>query len=124
MIANNKEMAISDIAFFTYFIAFVYLSKKDINRIHAKWIKQKKNPYYKRFMLDNLKSSNKKNGFINNIIGIWDDHDYGLNNAGASLSFKDLSKRFLLEFLDEYYPNKNIRYFILDLYLCAFVAYE
>ena len=34
------------------------------------------------------------------IIGIWDDHDYGMNNAGKEFSLKDESKDLLLDFLE------------------------
>ena len=35
-----------------------------------------------------------------NIIGIWDDHDYGINDGGKSYSKKKESKELLLDFLD------------------------
>nr|XP_029122799.1 uncharacterized protein LOC105052891 isoform X1 [Elaeis guineensis] len=35
------------------------------------------------------------------VIGTWDDHDYGLNDAGKEFSGKDTSQRLLLDFLDE-----------------------
>ncbi|KAJ0987148.1 hypothetical protein J5N97_005504 [Dioscorea zingiberensis] len=35
------------------------------------------------------------------IIGTWDDHDYGLNDAGKEFSGKISSQRLLLDFLDE-----------------------
>jgi len=36
-----------------------------------------------------------------NIIGVWDDHDFGLNNAGASFKHKDLTQQLWLDFMDE-----------------------
>ncbi|XLS30423.1 alkaline phosphatase D family protein [Flavobacteriaceae bacterium M23B6Z8] len=33
------------------------------------------------------------------ILGTWDDHDYGLNDGGAFFSFKDESQKFFLDFL-------------------------
>ncbi|BBN19028.1 alkaline phosphatase D [Marchantia polymorpha subsp. ruderalis] len=35
------------------------------------------------------------------IIGTWDDHDYGLNDAGKELSTKDVSQKLMLDFFDE-----------------------
>uniref|UniRef100_A0ACD5YU21 Uncharacterized protein n=1 Tax=Avena sativa TaxID=4498 RepID=A0ACD5YU21_AVESA len=35
------------------------------------------------------------------VIGTWDDHDYGLNDAGKEYSGKVFSQRLLLDFLDE-----------------------
>ncbi|KAL2609469.1 hypothetical protein R1flu_028042 [Riccia fluitans] len=35
------------------------------------------------------------------IIGTWDDHDYGMNDAGKELSSKDVSQQLMLDFLDE-----------------------
>ncbi|XP_020111109.1 uncharacterized protein LOC109726088 isoform X2 [Ananas comosus] len=35
------------------------------------------------------------------VIGTWDDHDYGLNDAGKEFTGKNTSQRLLLDFLDE-----------------------
>ncbi|XP_010266313.1 PREDICTED: uncharacterized protein LOC104603847 isoform X2 [Nelumbo nucifera] len=35
------------------------------------------------------------------VIGTWDDHDYGLNDAGKEFSRKEINQRLLLDFLDE-----------------------
>ncbi|KAB2096342.1 hypothetical protein ES319_A01G102400v1 [Gossypium barbadense] len=35
------------------------------------------------------------------VVGTWDDHDYGLNDAGKELSAKTTNQRLLLDFLDE-----------------------
>ncbi|XVF63491.1 hypothetical protein PTKIN_Ptkin09bG0090900 [Pterospermum kingtungense] len=35
------------------------------------------------------------------VIGTWDDHDYGLNDAGKEFSYKITNQRLLLDFLDE-----------------------
>jgi alkaline phosphatase D len=34
------------------------------------------------------------------VIGVWDDHDYGINDGGKYFTKKDESKKLLLEFLD------------------------
>ena len=35
------------------------------------------------------------------IIGTWDDHDYGMNNAGKYWEHKEIAKDLFLDFLDE-----------------------
>jgi hypothetical protein len=42
------------------------------------------------------------------VIGTWDDHDYGLNDAGKEFSGKVITQRLLLDFLDE--PEDSKRY--------------
>lgn len=42
------------------------------------------------------------------ILGIWDDHDYGKNNEDRFFPYKGLSKKLFLEFLDE--PQDSERY--------------
>lgn len=39
------------------------------------------------------------------VIGIWDDHDYGVNDGGKNFSGKDESKALMLDFLDV--PKSN-----------------
>jgi hypothetical protein len=38
---------------------------------------------------------------ISQIVGTWDDHDYGLNDAGKEFEGKDVSQQLMLDFLDE-----------------------
>lgn len=59
------------------------------NEMQAKYNKAKNNPAYSR-----LRESAK-------VIGTWDDHDYGLNDAGKEFSEKITNQRLLLDFLDE-----------------------
>jgi alkaline phosphatase D len=35
------------------------------------------------------------------VIGTWDDHDFGLNDAGKELEGKQTSQKLMLDFLDE-----------------------
>lgn len=35
------------------------------------------------------------------IIGVWDDHDYGMSNGDRSFKSKDLMREIFLDFLDE-----------------------
>jgi alkaline phosphatase D len=41
------------------------------------------------------------------VVGVWDDHDYGLNNGGASLKTKDMVKEIFFDFIDE--PKNSTR---------------
>ncbi|KAJ9541929.1 hypothetical protein OSB04_028435 [Centaurea solstitialis] len=38
---------------------------------------------------------------ISKVIGTWDDHDYGLNDAGKEFPHKHTNQRLMLDFLDE-----------------------
>ncbi|KAJ4793573.1 Calcineurin-like metallo-phosphoesterase superfamily protein [Rhynchospora pubera] len=58
----------------------------------------KSNPGYARLRQGHPKVS---------IIGTWDDHDYGLNDAGKEFPYKDTSQQLLLDFLDE--PHNSPR---------------
>ncbi|CAK8538487.1 unnamed protein product [Lathyrus sativus] len=57
--------------------------------MEAKYQKAKSNPGYAR-----VKESAK-------VIGTWDDHDYGLNDAGKEFHKKETNQKLLLDFLDE-----------------------
>jgi alkaline phosphatase D len=35
------------------------------------------------------------------VIGVWDDHDYGKDNAGSEFCGKDLIRELYLNFIDE-----------------------
>lgn len=35
------------------------------------------------------------------IIGVWDDHDFGMDNSGKDYKNKDVAKTLFLDFLDE-----------------------
>ncbi|XP_045786345.1 uncharacterized protein LOC123881666 [Trifolium pratense] len=57
--------------------------------MEAKYQKAKSNPGYAR-----VKESAE-------VIGTWDDHDYGLNDAGKEFHGKRTNQKLLLDFLDE-----------------------
>ncbi|KAI4305762.1 hypothetical protein L6164_029109 [Bauhinia variegata] len=63
--------------------------------MEAKYRKAKSNTEYSR-----LRESAK-------VIGTWDDHDYGLNNAGKEFRGKITNQKLLLDFLDE--PEESPR---------------
>ncbi|KAK9269892.1 hypothetical protein L1049_025465 [Liquidambar formosana] len=57
--------------------------------MQSRYKRAKNNPGYSR-----LRQSTK-------VIGTWDDHDYGLNDAGKEFGGKITNQRLLLDFLDE-----------------------
>jgi len=66
----------------------MYGDSHDMKVLADKYRKQKEKEEYQ-----NLMASTK-------IIGVWDDHDYGVNDGGKFYSKKDESKTLLLDFLD------------------------
>jgi alkaline phosphatase D len=66
----------------------MYGDSHDMTVLKEKYDTLKKTPGYQTIM-----SATK-------VIGIWDDHDYGINDGGKNYSKKDESKELLLDFLD------------------------
>lgn len=81
ILANNPDLWIwtGDI---------IYADTKNMNLMRSKYTAQKERPDYKKLM-------NKCE-----VIGTWDDHDYGVNDGGKSYAMKKESKEELLSFLD------------------------
>ncbi|MFZ9044435.1 MAG: alkaline phosphatase D family protein [Cyclobacteriaceae bacterium] len=66
----------------------VYGDTHDMTDLEAKYKKVKNEPGY-------ISLSNHAE-----IIGVWDDHDYGWNDSGKNYGKKDSSQQLLLDFLD------------------------
>ena len=66
----------------------IYADTEDMAVARAKYQSQKSNPGYK-----NLYEQCK-------VIGIWDDHDFGVNDGGKDYPMKRESQKELLDFLD------------------------
>lgn len=66
----------------------IYGDTTDMNIMKAKYDLQKSHPDYKQ-LLERT-----------NVIGIWDDHDFGVNDGGKEFPAKDQSKEMLFDFLD------------------------
>lgn len=66
----------------------VYGDTHDMHALRAKYNLQKSFPEYQA-LLEQVP-----------VIGVWDDHDYGWNDAGKGYSKKDSSKQLLLDFLE------------------------
>jgi len=73
----------------------IYGDTENMDELRAKYLLQKSNTDYQEL---------RKN---TTILGVWDDHDYGLNDAGKEYSKKEESQQELLDFLDV--PNKDPR---------------
>jgi len=66
----------------------LYADTENMNKMAAYYKKQKNKEGYKKLI---------KNCTV---LGIWDDHDYGMNDGGKNYSKKNASKKLLLDFLD------------------------
>jgi len=66
----------------------IYADTEDMTEMKSDYDGLKGNPSYQGL----LKSTE--------VIGVWDDHDYGENNAGKNYQKKDSSKLLILDFLD------------------------
>lgn len=68
----------------------IYADTADMELMQAKYDTLKTNPYYQSFI------SQLPYGPI----GVWDDHDYGKNDAGKEWKFKNEAKSMFMDFMD------------------------
>lgn len=66
----------------------IYADTEDMNKLSLDYKEQKGNPDYSKFIEGT------------SVIGIWDDHDYGVNNGGKEYPKRDSSKLSLFNFLE------------------------
>ena len=66
----------------------VYSEKGSMKDLSEKYAQQKRLPAYKKLEENTT------------IFGVWDDHDFGENDAGASFSKKKESRKLLFDFLE------------------------
>jgi len=66
----------------------IYGDTEDMAVMKAKYLKQKNHPEYQSF-IDEVP-----------VVGIWDDHDYGVNDGGKEYPMRAESQQLLLDFLD------------------------
>ncbi|MEX1118142.1 MAG: alkaline phosphatase D family protein [Terrimicrobiaceae bacterium] len=66
----------------------IYGDTTDMTLLKAKWDKQKTNPGYTKLRE------------VSDILGTWDDHDYGVNDGGKDYAKKSESRDLFLDFLD------------------------
>lgn len=67
----------------------VYANSKNPDRIKESYEIQDGHPDYRELT------------FKTPIIGTWDDHDFGYDNSRGNFAYKDLSQKYLLDFLHE-----------------------
>lgn len=67
----------------------IYGDSENMDTLRAKYARQKANPVYQQ-----LRQSTP-------IIGVWDDHDYGVNDGGKEYPKRKESQQVMLDFLDE-----------------------
>ncbi len=66
----------------------IYGDSENMDTLRAKYARQKSNPTYQQ-----LRQSTP-------IIGVWDDHDYGVNDGGKEYPKRKESQQVMLDFLD------------------------
>jgi alkaline phosphatase D len=66
----------------------IYGDSENMDTLKAKYDRQKSNPVYQQ-----LRQSTS-------IIGVWDDHDYGVNDGGKEYPKRVQSQQLMLDFLD------------------------
>jgi alkaline phosphatase D len=66
----------------------IYGDSENLDTLRAKYDRQKRHPLYQQ-----LRQSAR-------IVGIWDDHDYGVNDGGREYPRRRESQQLLLDFLD------------------------
>ncbi|UHG91421.1 alkaline phosphatase D family protein [Spirosoma oryzicola] len=66
----------------------IYGDSQSMDTLRAKYAVQKANPVYQQ-----LRQSTS-------IIGVWDDHDYGVNDGGKEYPKREESQQLMLDFLD------------------------
>ena len=66
----------------------IYGDTDDMSVMKAKYDKQKSNPEYQKLVSNT------------DVIGTWDDHDFGKNDAGEEYAKRDESRDLMFEFLD------------------------
>ncbi len=71
----------------------IYADTADMEVMADKYQQQKTNPYYQRFLQQVP------------VTGVWDDHDYGVNDGDRTFSQKDQAKDQFLSFLN--IPNTH-----------------
>lgn len=66
----------------------IYGDSENMDTLRAKYARAKAKPGYRQLIAEVP------------VVGIWDDHDYGVNDGGKEYPKKDSSKLLMLEFLD------------------------
>jgi alkaline phosphatase D len=65
----------------------VYGDTENMDTLKAKYNKQKSNPVYQKLTQSSI------------VVGVWDDHDYGVNDGGKEYPKKKESQQLMLDFM-------------------------
>jgi alkaline phosphatase D len=65
----------------------VYGDTENMDTLKAKYNKQKSNPVYQKLIQSSI------------VVGVWDDHDYGVNDGGKEYPKKKESQQLMLDFM-------------------------
>lgn len=68
----------------------IYADTSDMQLMKSKYDTLKTNKYYQSFT----------SSLPYSVLGIWDDHDYGKNDAGKKWKYKDEAKSLFMDFMD------------------------
>lgn len=100
----------------------IYADTPDMELMQAKYDTLKNNDYYQSFVSQ----------LIHEPLGVWDDHDYGKNDAGKEWEYRDEAKSLFMDFMNidsthamasrggTYYADvievedKSIKFYMLD----------
>lgn len=83
-----KEVLAEDPELWIWLGDNIYADTEDMEVMKAKYDLQKSHPDYQKLIAQT------------DVIGIWDDHDYGGNDVGKEYAMKDRSRDLLFDFLD------------------------
>ena len=83
-----EDMASRDPDLFIWGGDVIYADTEDMSKMEEMYTVQKSNPAYSNFIANT------------EILGTWDDHDYGINDGGAAYAKKQESQNLFLDFLD------------------------
>lgn len=93
-----KEIAKQDPDVWIWLGDIVYADTENMREMQSYYRAQKARTDYQDFLADGC-----------DVIGIWDDHDYGVNDGGKEYPYREESRDLLFEFLDvpEDHPQRK-----------------
>lgn len=77
--------------------AFNEFTASPLEKVLSEYNAQKSNKGYKQF----ISGANDPSKPLQGVVGVWDDHDYGLNDGDRHFPSKDVNQQIFLDFIDE-----------------------
>ncbi|WP_019038050.1 alkaline phosphatase D family protein [Psychroflexus tropicus] len=68
----------------------IYADTRDMRKMDSMYTVQKTNDFYRNFV----------ESLPHPVLGVWDDHDYGKNDAGKEWTYKEESKAMFMDFFE------------------------